>query len=201
MGQSAENAGRERRGASGGMRPVCPEDIPAIVEIYNYYINHTVITFEEEPLNLETMAGRIAEVAGRYPWLVWEEGGEIAGYAYAHAWHQRTAYRFAAEDSIYLKPGWERRGIGRRLLQRVIEDLRQTGFHVLMSVITVPNPASVGLHESMGFKKAGQFNQVGYKLGEWLDVGYWELILNAGADMTGNAAFGAARNYNSGANL
>jgi phosphinothricin acetyltransferase len=176
------------------MRPVCLEDAPAIVEIYNHYIKHTVITFEEEPLSVAAMAGRIGELIGRYPWFVWEEGGELVGYAYAHAWHQRAAYRFAAEDSIYLKPGWERRGIGLRLLERLIGELRQAGFHVLMSGITVPNPASVGLHESLAFKKVGQFNEIGYKLGKRLDVGYWELILHPGgaAAMCSAASHGPA---------
>jgi phosphinothricin acetyltransferase len=160
------------------LRPVRREDASGIAEIYNYYIEHTAITFEEELLGGEDMAGRIGEVVPRYPWYVWEEGGELVGYAYAHAWGRRAAYRFAVEDSIYLKPGWERRGIGRRLLARVLEELRRGGFHAVISVITVPNPASAGLHESFGFKKTGQFNEVGYKLGKWLDVGYWELILD-----------------------
>jgi phosphinothricin acetyltransferase len=170
MGQSTEGSG-------GGLRPVVPEDAPGIADIYNHYIRNTVITFEEEPVSPGAMAKRIAEVIPRYPWFVWEEGGELAGYAYAHGWHERAAYRFAVEDSIYLKPGWERRGIGRRLLERLIGDLRRQKVHVVMSAITVPNPASVGLHESLGFKKTGQINEIGFKLGKWLDVGYWELIL------------------------
>jgi phosphinothricin acetyltransferase len=182
MGQIAEGPcakiSQPKISRSENLRPVRLEDAPGIAEIYNYYITHTVITFEEEPLDAGAMAERIGGVVPRYPWFVWEEGGELAGYAYAHAWHQRTAYRFAAEDSIYLKPGWERRGIGRRLLARVLEELRRAGLHVVMSVITVPNAASVGLHESFGFKKAGQFNEIGCKLGKRLDVGYWELILN-----------------------
>ncbi|MDR0731153.1 MAG: GNAT family N-acetyltransferase [Treponema sp.] len=169
------------------LRPACPEDASGIAEIYNYYIKHTAVTFEEEPLSTEMMADRIREVIVRYPWFVWEEGGELAGYAYAHAWHQRAAYRFAAEDSIYLKPGRERQGIGRRLLERVIGELRQAGLHAVMAAITVPNPASVRLHESLGFKKAGQFDEIGYKLGKRLDVGYWELILGG----TGDGASGA----------
>jgi phosphinothricin acetyltransferase len=166
-------------GAGGELRPVVPEDAPEIAEIYNYYIKNTVITFEEDLVNPRTVAERIKEIIPRYPWFVWEAGGKLAGYAYAHAWNERTAYRFTAEDSVYLKPGWERRGIGRRLLERLIEELRRRQIHTLMSVITVPNPASVGLHESLAFKKTGQFNAVGFKQGRWLDVGYWELILDA----------------------
>jgi phosphinothricin acetyltransferase len=159
------------------LRPVSLADAPAIAEIYNYYVTHTAITFEEKPLSPELMAERIQSVIPHYPWFVWEEDGEIAGYAYAHKWHDRTAYRFSAEDSIYLKPGFERRGIGKKLLGRVIEVLRSRHIHVLMSVITVPNERSVGLHESLGFKKAGHFKEIGFKFGDPLDVGYWELIL------------------------
>ncbi|MDR1444398.1 MAG: GNAT family N-acetyltransferase [Treponema sp.] len=170
--------GQSTTGSGGILRPVVLEDAPGIAEIYNHYIKNTVITFEEEPVDPGAMAERIQEIISRYPWFVWEEAGELAGYAYAHAWNQRAAYRFTAEDSIYLKPGWERRGIGRRLLERLIEELRRRKIHVLMSAITVPNPASAGLHESLGFKKTGLFNETGFKQGRRLDVGYWELILD-----------------------
>jgi phosphinothricin acetyltransferase len=175
-----DKTSKECEGRSPVPRPVTPADAPAIAEIYNYYIANTAITFEEEMLDPGRMAERIQAVIPRYPWFVWEEEGELAGYAYAHAWHQRAAYRFAAEDSIYLKRGWERRGIGGRLLERVIGELREQGCHVLMAVITVPNENSVGLHENLGFKKVGQFNEIGFKLGKRLDVGYWELILGEG---------------------
>jgi phosphinothricin acetyltransferase len=159
------------------MRPAVPEDGGEIAGIYNYYIRHTAATFEEESLTAEAMEGRIRALIPRYPWFVWVEDGGIAGYAYAHPWHQRAAYRYAAEDSIYLRPGWERRGIGRRLLEGVIGELGKKEIHVVMAAITVPNPASAALHEGLGFKKAGQFNEIGFKLGKRLDVGYWELIL------------------------
>ncbi|MDR3248449.1 MAG: GNAT family N-acetyltransferase [Treponema sp.] len=159
------------------IRVVKNDDAEAIAGIYNYYIANTVITFEEAPVDAGLMNDRITSVTTQYPWYVWEEKGEIIGYAYAHRWHERAAYRYAAEDSIYIKPGYERRGIGQQLLGRVIEDLRRQGIHVLMAVIAVPNEGSVGLHEKLGFKKAGQFNEIGYKLGKRRDVGYWELIL------------------------
>jgi phosphinothricin acetyltransferase len=171
---------------TGELRPAVLADASGIAEIYNYYITHTAITFEEETLTAEAAEDRIRELSPQYPWYVWEEGGIIAGYAYAHAWHHREAYRYAAEDSVYLKPGWERRGIGRRLLEKVIGELQKQEFHVLMAAITVPNAASVGLHEGLGFKKAGQFNEIGFKLGKRLDVGYWELML-AGPALEGSS--------------
>ncbi|MDR1353071.1 MAG: GNAT family N-acetyltransferase [Treponema sp.] len=159
------------------IRPVTANDASVLCGIYNYYITGTVFTFEEEELGPEAMEKRIRNITGKYPWLVWEEGGEILGYAYAHAWHERAAYRFSAEDTIYVRHDARGRGIGRRLLSRIIEILRQTNIHVLMAVITVPNKKSVTLHENFGFKKAAQFHEIGFKMNRWLDVGYWELLL------------------------
>ncbi|MDR2052522.1 MAG: GNAT family N-acetyltransferase [Treponema sp.] len=159
------------------IRPVTANDAAALCGIYNYYITNTVITFEEEELKPAAMETRIRDIAGEFPWLVWEDGGEVLGYAYAHKWHVRAAYRFSAEDSIYLRHDVLGRGIGRQLLGRVIAELRKTDIHVLMSVITIPNERSAALHESFGFKKAAEFREIGYKMNRWLDVGYWELLL------------------------
>jgi phosphinothricin acetyltransferase len=159
------------------VRFVRADDAAAISDIYNYYIENTVITFEEEPVSAKTMEERIRMVTARYPWLVREEAGEILGYSYVHPWHERSAYRFTAEDSIYLKHGSEGKGIGTALFGRLLEETRKLDLHTLMSVITVPNAVSVGLHEKFGFKQVGCFAEVGYKFGRRLDVGYWELIL------------------------
>jgi phosphinothricin acetyltransferase len=159
------------------IRPVTANDASALCGIYNYYIVNTVVTFEEEELSPPVMETRIRNITGKYPWFVWEENGELLGYAYAHKWHERAAYRFSAEDSIYLRHDALGRGIGRRLLGRVIAELRKTDVHALMSVITIPNEKSVTLHESFGFKKAAEFHEIGYKMNRWLDVGYWELLL------------------------
>jgi phosphinothricin acetyltransferase len=123
------------------------------------------------------MEARIRDITASYPWFVWEDDGELLGYAYAHKWHERAAYRFSAEDSVYLRYDVLGRGIGRQLLGRVIADLRKTDIRMLMSVITMPNERSVALHESFGFTKAVEFRGIGYKLNRWLDVGYWELLL------------------------
>jgi phosphinothricin acetyltransferase len=159
------------------IRPVTADDAPAICEIYNYYIVNTTVTFEENALTPAVMEGRIRNITGKYPWFVWEEGGETLGYAYVHKWHERAAYRFSAEDSVYLRHDAVGRGIGKRLLGRLIEEMRKTDIHVLMAVITIPNERSVALHENFGFKKAAEFREIGYKMNKWLDVGYWELLL------------------------
>jgi phosphinothricin acetyltransferase len=159
------------------IRPVQIDDAKRIRDIYNYYIENTVITFEEEPVSVGVMAGRIRDITAKYPWLVWEEGGEVTGYAYVHKWHERAAYRFTAEDSIYLKHGHEGKGLGEKLLAAILEALKKTDIHAVVSGITLPNERSVALHEKFGFKKIAQFNEAGYKMNRWLDVGYWELVL------------------------
>jgi phosphinothricin acetyltransferase len=145
--------------------------------LYNYYILNTAATFEEEAVSPGEMEERIRTVSSRYPWLVWEEGGEPAGYAYAHQYQVRSAYRCTAEDSIYIKHGFEGRGIGKALLGALLEKLRNMELHTLMAVITVPNEKSVAIHEKFGFKKMGIFSEIGSKFGQWRDVGYWELLL------------------------
>jgi phosphinothricin acetyltransferase len=169
-------------GRKGGMshviRPVKTEDAAAICGIYNPYVVNTAVTFEESPVPVDQMEERIQKISARYPWFVWEEAGEILGYAYLHAWHERLAYRYSAEDSIYIRESCLGRGIGKALLAGLLEKARGMDIHVIMSVITVPNERSVGLHEKFGFKKTGHFKEIGYKLGRRLDVGYWEHILN-----------------------
>jgi phosphinothricin acetyltransferase len=159
------------------LRPVNTGDARAIRDLYNYYILNTAVTFEEEAVSPGEMEERIRTVSSRYPWLVWEEDGELTGYAYAREYHERSAYRFTAEDSIYIKSGFEGRGIGKALLAALLEKLRTMDLHALMGIITIPNERSVALHEKFGFKKMGLFSEVGNKFGQWRDVGYWELFL------------------------
>jgi phosphinothricin acetyltransferase len=159
------------------IRPVTVNDAKAICGIYNYYVKNTVITFEEIPVSIGEMEGRIKAVAPKYPWIVWEEEGETLGYAYIHRWRERASYRYSAEDSIYLKNGAEGRGIGKKLLASLLEGTLKAGVHALMAGITLPNERSVALHEQFGFKKAAEFCETGYKMDRWLNVGYWQLIL------------------------
>jgi phosphinothricin acetyltransferase len=163
------------------IRLVKPGDAAVIVNIYNYYIKNTVITFEEMPVSVNEMEARIRKIAAQYPWLVWEEAGDVAGYAYVNTWKDKSAYRLAAELSIYIKNGFRGKGMGRELLSRLLEEVRKTNIHVLVSGITLPNEASVALHEKFGFKETARFNEIGFKMDKWLDVGYWELILPRGA--------------------
>jgi L-amino acid N-acyltransferase YncA len=160
------------------IRTATPDDAAAIVAIYNHYILHTVVTFEEEILPVTEMAQRITDVlgAGR-PWLVWEESGRILGYAYASGWKSRCSYRFSLETTVYLDKDATSRGLGTKLYTALIAALRPAKIHALIGGIALPNEGSVALHEKLGFVKIGHFKEVGWKFDQWIDVGYWELIL------------------------
>lgn len=154
------------------------EDAEAIVRIYNHYVLNTTITFEEEAVSAQEMANRIAEVASNcLPWLVVEQDGEVVGYAYATKWKARFAYRFSVETTVYLAPGFGGRGLGTRLYEVLMTQLREKGLHAAMAGIALPNPSSIALHEKFGMTQVAHFKEVGFKLNQWLDVGYWECIL------------------------
>jgi phosphinothricin acetyltransferase len=158
------------------IRLVSMKDAEAICGIYNYYIENTVTSFEESPVSVGEMEGRIREVIAQFPWFVWEEAGELIGYTYMHKWKERSAYRFAAEDSIYLKQGYEGKGMGKKLLSALLEAIEKTDIHTVVAGITIPNERSVALHEQFGFKEVARFPEIGYKFDRWLDVGYWVLL-------------------------
>jgi L-amino acid N-acyltransferase YncA len=154
------------------------DDAEAIASIYNHYVLTTSISFEETEVAAIDMAGRVADVqAGGLPWLVAEIDGVIAGYAYASKWRVRHAYRFSAETSVYLAHEAAGKGIGGALYRVLLERLRAGGYHLAIGGIALPNAASVALHEKMGFEKVAHFGEVGFKFGQWTDVGYWQLKL------------------------
>jgi phosphinothricin acetyltransferase len=159
------------------IRHATAADVPAICEIYNHHVLHTVVTFEEEPVSPAEMQQRLDTITARYPWLVFEDKGAVAGYAYASQWKTRAAYRHSVETSIYVGQGYIGLGIGRRLYTRLLELLKAQGIHAAIGGASLPNEASVKLHESLGFKYVGTFTEVGHKFGKWIDTGYWELQL------------------------
>jgi phosphinothricin acetyltransferase len=161
------------------IRPVSPADKAAICAIYNYYVENTTISFEETPVQINEMEERIRKICAAFPFLVLEdEAGRIDGFAYINTWKERSAYRYSAELSIYVRDGFHGRGIGRRLMEKLLEEARKTQLHSLVSGIALPNDRSIALHEKFGFKNIACFREIGRKFSEWLDVGYWELILN-----------------------
>jgi len=160
------------------IRKVKLEDAKEIAEIYNYYILNSCVTFEEIPVSIEEMGGRIQATFLKFPWLVYEKDMEIIGYAYASVWKPRSAYKHTIESTVYLKNEATKNGIGSLLYKELISQLTNLGFHAVIGGISLPNEASIALHEKFGFKKVAQFKEVGYKFKKWVDVGYWELLIN-----------------------
>jgi len=159
------------------IRACTTTDAAAIADIYNQYVRDTVITFEEMPVPADEMARRISETSARFPWLVWDEGGTVVGWAYATTWKTRSAYRFSVETTVYVAASHHGRGIGGALYEALIVELEARKIHSAVGGIALPNPASVALHEKLGFVKIAQFAEVGRKFDRWVDVGYWQLIL------------------------
>lgn len=159
------------------IRKVSPQDAGAITDIYNHYITDTTISFETAPLTIKQMAARIAEISSEYPYFVAETNSEIVGYCYAHPWKERAAYSATLETTVYLLAHNTEKGIGRELMNRLIDECRAGGFHTLIACITADNTASCAFHEKLGFVKRSEFKEVGCKFGKWLDVVDYQLIL------------------------
>ena len=152
-------------------------DVPAILEIYAPYVTATTVTFEYEVPALDEFLVRFRTVTRDFPWLVWEEDGEILGYAYACRPFERTAYSWCAEPSIYLRPAAQGQGIGRKLYNALEQLLKLQGYRVLLALITGENTGSLAFHEKLGYFFAGELKGCGYKLGRWLSVFWMEKTL------------------------
>lgn len=163
------------------IRPATAHDAAAMAAIYRPYVLDSTISFEEQEVGAEEMAGRVAKVQQQgLPWLVVELHGEVLGYAYATRWRVRHAYRYSVETSVYFSAQARGQGLGGRLYRKLLQQLRDLGVHLAIAGIALPNPPSIALHESLGFRQVATFHEVGWKAGRWLDVGYWELRLNEG---------------------
>jgi L-amino acid N-acyltransferase YncA len=165
---------------SATIRLAAPEDAAAVLAIYAPIVRNTAISFEVEPPTLVEMAERIATTLQHLPWLVCDRQGEILGYVYASAHRVRAAYQWSVDVTVYIHPAARRTGIGRALYTALFALLARQGFFQCFAGITLPNPASVGLHESLGFHTIGIYRRVGYKLGAWHDVGWWQRALQPG---------------------
>jgi phosphinothricin acetyltransferase len=151
-------------------------DAEQVQAIYAPYC-HTPISFEVGPPSVEEMQERLAKVLGQYPWLLCEEGGEVLGYVYATQHRERAAYRWSVDTTVYVRQGRRRRGVGRALYTSLLAVLPLQGYVNAYAGITLPNPASVGLHEAMGFQPVGVYRQVGFKTGAWHDVAWFHCSL------------------------
>ena len=152
-------------------------DATAIQRIYAPIVRDTVISFELEPPDVAEIARRIAKTLPEFPWLVDERDGEVAGYAYASRHRERRAYQWSVDVSCYVDPRFHGRGIGKGLYVALLRVLRRQGFQSALAGIALPNPASIALHESVGFTPLGVYRNVGYKLGQWRDTGWWQCSL------------------------
>lgn len=159
------------------LRPATPEDAAAITAIYAPIVRDTTISFELDPPTAQEMAGRIESISTAYPFLVAEEDGDLIGYAYASQHRTRAAYQSSVDFSIYLAAAARRRGIGTMLGRAVLQAAKQRGYHAAFAGIALPNPASIALHEKLGFRHLGTYREVGRKFDAWHDVGWWQVIL------------------------
>jgi len=163
-----------------GLRAATSDDANAIAAIYAPHVLAGTVSFETEAPDARAMRSRMAASSGLYPWLVATNGeatGGVLGYAYATRFSEREAYRWAVETSIYVADIAQRQGVGRLLYEALIDTLRAQGFAQALGRIALPNNQSIALHESVGFRRAGVFREIGYKHGQWIDVGYWQCEL------------------------
>jgi phosphinothricin acetyltransferase len=153
-------------------------DAAACAAIYAPHVEEGVTSFEERAPDSAEMEDRIRRQIATHPWLVAEEEGQIAGFAYACRHRSRAAYRWSVDVSVYVAATHRRKGHGRRLYGALFEELRERRFHVACAGITLPNEASVALHEGLGFEPVGVYREIGWKEGAWRDVGWWQLRLS-----------------------
>ena len=154
------------------LRDAAPADVPAMTAIYAHHVLHGTGTFEEEPPDEAEMARRMGEVQDRgWPWLVAEENGKILGFAYLNQFRPRSAYRYAGEDSVYVRNDIRGQGVGKALVAALLRRAEDCGFRQVFAVIgDSENVGSIGLHVSLGFRQAGVMRSAGAKFGRWLDV-------------------------------
>jgi phosphinothricin acetyltransferase len=155
-------------------------DAVACAAIYAPFVRETAVSFEDQPPDAAELRRRMEQISARYPWLVAEEHGEVVGFAYASAHRERAAYRWAADVTVYIGPDHHRRGIGRSLYSALFELLGAQGVRMACAGITLPNPASVALHEKLGFQPVGVYRRIGWKFGAWHDVAWYQRELAAG---------------------
>ena len=160
------------------IRSATTDDTGPILKIYAPYIENTSYTFETEVPTVDSFKERISSYLKNWPWLVCELDGVIAGYAYGTRHRERVAYQWSIESSVYVHDDYQRMGVARALYTALINILKLQGFRNLYAVINLPNDKSVSFHEKLGFEYFATYKNVGYKLGRWKNVGWWQLQLN-----------------------
>lgn len=164
---------------SATIRLATEADADDIASIYAPFVEDTAVSFETEPPETAEVAGRIRDTTDSLPWLVCEHDDAVVGYAYATLHNERPAYRWSVDVSVYVYERWQQRGVASGLYESLFEILRRQGLYNAYAVIVLPNPPSVAFHESVGFSRVGVYRSVGYKHGEWRDVGHWQLSVRS----------------------
>jgi L-amino acid N-acyltransferase YncA len=159
------------------IRSATSADAEACRAIYAPYVINSWVSFEEVPPSAADMASRIADYGATHGWLIAESDGKAAGYAYGSPHRTRSAYRTSCDVAVYVDPAFARRGVGRMLYAGLLPLLKQAGYHAAFGGIVLPNDASVALHRACGFTPVGIYHEVGWKLGGWHDVGWWQRLL------------------------
>ncbi len=158
------------------IREVRIKDAQQLVNIYNYYVLNSIVTFDDIPFSKTTFENKIKTISPQFPFYVYEKNNEILGYAYASKWRQKPAYKCTVESTIYLKHDAIGKKIGTKLYSYLLAELKQQNYNSIIGGLSLPNNASIKLHENLGFKKVAHFKEVGLKFNKWVDVAFWQLI-------------------------
>ncbi len=157
------------------IRPVTIEDAQQLVDIYNYYVINSIVTLDLVPFSKVDFEVKIEEIAAKFPFIVYEVANDIVGYAYANTFRTKPAYKNTVELTVYIKHAELGKQFGKKLYSELLLQLKARHFHVVIGGLTLPNDASVKLHENFGFEKVAHFKEVGFKFEKWHDVGFWQL--------------------------
>lgn len=157
------------------IRKVCIEDAEQLVVIYNYYVLNSVVTFDNIPFKADFFEDKIKTISTQFPFYVYEENNEILGYAYATIWRLKPAYKHTVESTIYLKHSATGKQIGTKLYSYLLAELKKQNYHAIIGGLSLPNDASIRLHQKLGFKKVAHYKEVGRKFNKWVDVAFWQL--------------------------
>ena len=159
------------------IREVAIKDAEALVNIYNYYVINSTVTLDLVPFSILDFEEKIRTISRDFPFIVDEVQNEVLGYAYANTFRTKPAYKNTVELTVYIKHAETGKQIGKKLYSKLLQQLKSQGYHVVIGGSTLPNDASVKLHETFGFKKVAHFKEVGHKFDKWHDVGFWHLTL------------------------
>ncbi|TYA71449.1 GNAT family N-acetyltransferase [Seonamhaeicola marinus] len=154
------------------------KDIQELLDIYNYYVLNSVATFDDVALSFETFSDKVTRINSEFPFLVYEDEGKLSGFAYGSKFRPKPAYKNTVELTVYVANNAHGKGIGTKLYEELIAELKTQNYHIALGALTLPNTASEKLHEKLGFKKVAHLSEVGLKFGKWQDVGMYQLKLN-----------------------